>query len=376
MKEAPFRTVYIHALVRDEKGAKMSKSKGNIIDPLELIDEYGADALRFTLCAMAAPGRDIKLSKRRVEGYRNFATKLWNAARYCEMNGCLPDAAFDPSACGATVNRWIVGEMARLRARVDEALDAYRFDEAARSVYRAAWNVFCDRYLEFAKPILSGSDEAAAAETRACAGWALDQLLILLHPIMPFVTEALWRRPGARRESQLIRARWPEYGEELIDPDASAEMDWTVRLISLIRAIRAELNVPADARIAALLEGGGEIAAARLDRHRESILRLARLESVAPSESIPPGSAHATIDGATLALPLEGVIDVAAEVERLRGEIGKADGEIAGFDGKLSNERFLARAPERVIEDNRERRAAAIEARSRLAEALARLERI
>ena len=374
MKDAPFHTVYIHALVRDEKGAKMSKSKGNIIDPLELIDEYGADALRFTLCAMAAPGRDIKLSKQRVEGYRNFATKLWNAARYCEMNGCPPDPDFDPSACKETVNRWIVGEVARLRVRVDEAMEAYRFNDAAQAVYQAAWNVFCDWYLEFTKPILNGSGEAAAAETQACAAWALDQLLIVLHPIMPFVTEELWRRLDARRECRLIRARWPEYGEEAVDPGASSEMDWVVRLISLIRAIRAELNVPAGARIAARLKGGGEVAAARLDRHRESILRLALLESVAPAESVPAGSAQAVIDGATLALPLEGVIDIGAETGRLRREIGKAEGEVAGFDRKLSNEKFLAHAPEEVVEGTRDRRAAALESRNRLAEALARLE--
>ncbi|MBC6439827.1 MAG: valine--tRNA ligase [Rhodospirillales bacterium] len=374
MKEVPFHTVYIHALVRDEKGAKMSKSKGNIIDPLELIDEYGADALRFTLCAMAVPGRDIKLSKQRVEGYRNFGTKLWNAARYCEMNGCVADSTFDPSTCRETVNRWIASEMARLRIRLDVALAAYRFNDGAQAAYQAAWNVFCDWYLEFTKPILNSDDEAAAAETRAATGWALDQLLLMLHPIMPFITEELWRQLDGHRETRLIRAGWPTYGEEAIDVAASNEMDWIVRLISLIRTIRAEVNVPAGARIVALLKDGGAEAEARMARHRDLILRLARLESIDRANTTPAGSAQAVFDGATLILPLEDVIDIAAEVTRLKKAIGKADGEVAGLGKKLSNEKFLANAPDEVVEENRERLAAAEQSRDRLAEALARLE--
>ncbi len=374
MKEVPFHTVYIHALVRDEKGAKMSKSKGNIIDPLELIDEYGTDALRFTLCAMAAPGRDIKLSKQRVEGYRNFATKLWNAARYCEMNGCSPDATFDPATAKETVNRWIVSEMARLRVRLDEAIASYRFNDAAQALYQASWNIFCDWYLEFTKPVLTGSDEAAIKETRAVTAWALDQLLIMMHPIMPYVTEELWQQLDDNRETQLIRAGWPEYGEAEIDAEASAEMDWVVRLISLIRGVRSEVNVPAGAKITALVKDGGSVANERMARHGDLILRLARLESITSSQEIPKGSAQAVIDGATVVLPLEGVIDIAAEVARLKKVVGKAEGEITGIDRKLSNEKFLANAPDEVVEEQRERRAAAVETRDRLKEAVARLE--
>ena len=372
MGEVPFRTVYIHALVRDEKGAKMSKSKGNIIDPLELIDDYGADALRFTLCAMAAPGRDIKLSKQRVAGYRNFATKLWNAARYCQMNGCLPDTGFDPASCRRTVNRWIVGEMAGLRRRLDEAMAGYRFDEAAQALYRIAWNVFCDWYLEFTKPILAGDDEAAAAETRRTAGWALDRLLVMLHPVMPFVTEELWQRLDENRPARLIACRWP--GDEVpIDAAAAAEMDWVVRLISLVRTVRAELHVPPAARLAALLKDGGAAAEARLEHHRRLVLRLARLESIAPAAAVPPGSAQAPIDGATLILPLAGIVDLAAEGARLAREIDRAGRDLSGLERKLADEAFLARAPAAVVEEARRRRDEAAATRQRLAAARAML---
>ncbi len=375
MGEVPFHTVYIHALVRDEKGQKMSKSKGNIIDPLELIGEYGADALRFTLAALAAPGRDIKLSPQRVEGYRNFTTKLWNAARYCQMNGCVSDPAFDPSACTQTVNRWMVGEMARLRLRLDGALDAYRFNEAAQAAYQTAWNTFCDWYLEFTKPILSGGDEAAIEETRKATGWALDQLLLMLHPFMPFVTEELWQQLAPQgRETALIRAGWPEYGEEMVDAEASAEMDWVVRLISLIRGTRSEVNVPAGAKIAVLLKDLDATAEGRLERHRDLILRLARLESIGITTDIPKGSIQDVIDGATLVLPLADVIDIGAETQRLKKEIGKLEGEIGGLEKKLANEKFIANAPEEVVEENRERLAGAMQSRDRLNEALARLQ--
>jgi valyl-tRNA synthetase len=375
MCEVPFHTVYIHALVRDEKGQKMSKSKGNIIDPLELIGEYGADALRFTLAALAAPGRDIKLSPQRVEGYRNFTTKLWNAARYCQMNGCVSDPAFDPATCKQTVNRWMVGEMARLRLRLDGALDTYRFNEAAQAAYQTAWNTFCDWYLEFTKPILSGEDQAAIDETRKATGWALDQLLLMLHPFMPFVTEELWQQLAPEgRESPLILAGWPGYGEEAVDAAASAEMDWVVRLISLIRGTRSEVNVPAGAKIVVLLKDLDAAASARLDRHRDLIMRLARLESIDATTEIPRGSIQDVIDGATLVLPLADVIDIAAETQRLKKEIGKLEGEIGGLEKKLANEKFIANAPEEVVEENRERLAGAVQSRDRLNEALARLQ--
>jgi valyl-tRNA synthetase len=239
MEEAPFRDVYIHALVRDEKGQKMSKSKGNVIDPLDLIDTYGADALRFTLAAMAAQGRDIKLSSSRVEGYRNFATKLWNAARFAEINNCVPRQDFDPATAKVTLNRWIAGESERTLAAMTEALQAFRFNEAAGAIYHFIWHVYCDWYLELSKPILAGNDDAAA-ETRAMTDFVLDRAITLLHPFMPFVTEELWakRAPAAGRPSFLMLAPWPEH-HGLADAEADAEIGWLIKLISEVRSVRA-----------------------------------------------------------------------------------------------------------------------------------------
>jgi valyl-tRNA synthetase len=347
MNEVPFHTVYIHALVRDEKGQKMSKSRGNVMDPLDLIATFGADALRFTLAAMAAQGRDVKLSTARIEGYRNFATKLWNAARFCEMNECAVDPGFSPGSSRLTVNRWIVGEIARLAARVTTELEAYRFNEAAGAVYQVVWGTFCDWYLEFIKPLLSGTDETARAETRATAAWALRRLIELLHPFMPFVTE--------------------ELAEKLANGD---------RLISNVRAVRAEMNVPAGARIEMWLNGAGAAARTRLETHHEAIVRLARLEAIgAADRPVPAGSVQIVLDEATVVLPLSGVIDVDAEKVRLGREIEKARGEIDKIDRKLANRDFVAKAPEHVVEEQRERRAEAEAAATRLAEALQRIER-
>jgi valyl-tRNA synthetase len=249
--EVPFHTIYIHALVRDEAGAKMSKSKGNVMDPLEMIDEFGADALRFTLAAMAAQGRDIKLAKSRVEGYRNFGTKIWNASRFLEMNECVRVENFDPGSLNQGVNKWIVGEVEKAAGAVTAGIEAYRFNEAAGAIYRFVWNIFCDWYLELIKPALQGDDEDAKAETRATAAWALDQSLILLHPFMPFITEELWTRLGERgpaRDTMLILAGWPEM-KGLVDAPAEAEFDWVIRVVSEIRSIRAEMNVPAGAKV-------------------------------------------------------------------------------------------------------------------------------
>ncbi|HYI71455.1 MAG TPA: class I tRNA ligase family protein, partial [Skermanella sp.] len=374
MGDVPFRHVYIHALVRDERGQKMSKSKGNVIDPLELIDEYGCDALRFTLAAMAAQGRDIKLAVGRVEGYRNFATKLWNAARYCQMNECVAPPVFDPRSVKLTVNRWIVGEVARTSARVAEAIEAYRFNDAAGALYQFTWNTFCDWYLEFTKPILNGDDAEAKAETRATTGWVLDEILQLLHPFMPFITEELWEKLGANRDSGLIRARWPEFGTDIADASAQAEMDWVVRLISTVRAVRSEMNVPAGAQIPLLLKDASPEAVRRLDTYRDIILRMARLSSAQPTaEPAPKGAIQAVLDEATVVLPLAGVIDVDQEKARLSKEIDKLTGEIAKIDQKLGNANFVSRAPVEVIEEQRDRRATAEAAKQKLADALARL---
>ena len=371
MGERPFHTVYIHALVRDEHGAKMSKSKGNIIDPLDLIDEYGADALRFTLAAQAAQGRDIKLSTKRVEGYRNFTTKLWNASRFCQMNGAAHDPAFDPAACGETVNRWIVSEVARLEERVRGGIEAYRFNEAAGALYQFVWHSFCDWYLEFTKPILDGED-AAAAETRACLAWTLDQILNLLHPFMPFVTEELWGRLAEDRDDALIRAAWPAYDPALIDAEAAEEMNWVVEMITQVRAVRAEMNVPAGAKIPMIVNGAGESSGVRLAGHEDQIVRLARLSSLAVEGGVPAGSAQVVLGEATVVLPLGEVIDLDQERKRLEGEIAKLGQEIGKLDQKLANPKFLANAPEDVVETQRERKADAEAARAKLDEALRR----
>ncbi|MGZ5862032.1 MAG: valine--tRNA ligase [Methyloceanibacter sp.] len=372
MQEVPFREVYIHALVRDEKGQKMSKSKGNVIDPLELIETYGADALRFTLAAMAAQGRDIKLSTASVEGYRNFATKLWNAARFAEMNACLSVQDFDPSQGKATVNRWIAGESERVGAAVTDALENFRFKEAASAIYHFIWHVFCDWYLELAKPMLAG-DDATAAETRAMTAWVLDQALQLLHPFMPFVTEELWaKRAPEQRASFVTLSPWPQH-RGLQNVDADAEIGWLIRLVSEVRSVRAEMNVPAGARVPLLISGASEQTKARVERHTETLMRLARLESVSFGKP-PKGALQIVLDEATFALPLAEIIDVAVESKRLKREIDKVGSKIAQLDAKLSNEKFVARAPEHVVEEQRERKADAEAVASRLAQALKRLE--
>jgi valyl-tRNA synthetase len=372
MHEVPFHTVYIHALVRDEKGQKMSKSKGNVIDPLDLIDAYGADALRFTLAAMAAQGRDIKLARSRVEGYRNFGTKLWNAARFAEMNGVAHDPNYDPLGARVTVNRWIAGETARTEALVRKALEDYKFNEAAGALYQFVWNVFCDWYLELIKPILTGADEAAKAETRATAAWVLDQILVLLHPFMPFVTEELWQQTG-KRDAWLIVADWPSY-RGLGDPAADAEMEWVIRFISEVRSVRAEMNVPAGAKIACVIVSANSETRRRADGWENEIMRLARLSSISFEDQVPKASAQIVLDEATLALPLEGVIDFAAEKMRLAKELEKIAKDAAAIDGRLSNPGFVAKAPPEVLEESRERKAELMARKAKVDEALARLE--
>ena len=374
MKEEPFHTVYIHALVRDEKGAKMSKSKGNVIDPLDLIDEYGADALRFTLAAMAAQGRDIKLAPTRVAGYRNFATKLWNAARFAEMNECLRVDGFDPKAVTGTVNRWIVVEVARTAKAVTEALDTYRFNEAAGALYRFVWNTFCDWHLELAKPIFTGEDEAAKAETRATTAWVLDRILVLLHPFMPFITEELWDRTGETgpaRETMLVHASWPEL--DFADTGAADEINWLVDLISAVRSVRSEMNVPPGAEVPLTLVGADAVVTARLDTHRAAIERLARVTPITLADAAPKGTAQIVIGETTACLSLAGVVDLAAERARLQKDLDKADKEITRIDKKLSNEQFLAKAPEDVVEAEREKRAEAEQLKDKIGLALQRL---
>ena len=376
MGEVPFKDVYIHALVRDASGAKMSKSKGNVLDPLTLVDKFGADALRFTLAAMAAQGRDIKLSEPRIEGYRNFGTKLWNAARFCQMNECAWWEPFDPAETKQTVNRWIVGETARTAAIVTKELEAFRFNEAANALYRFVWNVYCDWYLELVKPLLMGEDDAAKVETRRTAAWVFDRMLMLLHPFMPFMTEELWTRlseSGPKRDNMLAVQQWPVLPDALVDAHADAEIDWIIRLVSETRALRAEMNVPPAARVPLLLVGATAESAARLERYQDLIDRLARLEYSTSAEAPPTGSVTFVLDEATVALPLDGIVDFAAEVVRLGKEIARLDGEAQKIRAKLANAQFIERAPDEVVEEQRERLADAETTSAKLSAALERL---
>ena len=369
MKEIPFHDVYIHALVRDASGAKMSKSKGNVIDPLALIDEYGADALRFTLAAMAAMGRDIKLSTQRVEGYRNFATKLWNAARFAEMNGCATVATFDPKSAKETLNRWIAHETAKAVAEVTEAIEAYRFNDAAAAVYRFVWNIYCDWYLELAKPLLTGPDGASKSETQAMVAWARDEILKLLHPFMPFVTEELWAVTG-KHDALLAFDKWPSL-QGLADDKAEAEIGWVIDLVTAIRSVRAEMNITA--AIPVVLTGASAESKARAERWAEFIKRLARVSDISSAATAPKGSVQLVVRGEVAALPLKGVIDLAAERARLAKEMQKADADIARVDAKLNNPNFMARAPEEVVEEEQEKREEALARKTKIAEALDRL---
>ncbi|SDZ81650.1 valine--tRNA ligase [Rubrimonas cliftonensis] len=372
-KDVPFSDVYIHALVRDEQGRKMSKSLGNVIDPITLIDQYGADAVRMTLAAMASMGRDLKLDVSRVEGYRNFSTKLWNAARFCEMNGCALVPGFDPKSPREPVNRWIVGETARLREAMDAAIDAYRFNDAANAAYAHVWGVLCDWYVECAKPLLQGDDGPAKEETRATAAWALDQALILLHPIMPFVTEELYGAL-APRERLLVHADWPTWtAADLADAEADADMGWAIAAIEATRSARAEMNVNPGAQIPLVAVGADAATAARLARVGPLLARLARLSSIEHADAAPKGAVTLAVQGATLCLPLAGVIDIAAEGARLEKALGKLDKERAGLEAKLANPAFVEKAKPEVVEKERARLAALAEEAGKLAAAQARL---
>ena len=358
MQQIPFRDVYIHALVRDEKGAKMSKSKGNVIDPIDLIDRFGADALRFTLAAMAAQGRDIKLSESRIEGYRNFATKLWNASRFAEMNGCVRVEGFDPSAAREPLNRWILGEAAEAAAETAGAIEAYRFNDAANAAYRFVWSVFCDWHLELAKPVLQGAaDPAAKAETRATIAHVLDTIYAMLHPFMPFLTEELWTiagEAGPRREGPLALGPWPKHGFE-VDEAVEAEIGWVVDLIAEIRSVRSEMGVAPSTQTPLILIAPSERAARSARAWSESIRRLARVGSIETAETAPPGALLLVVRGETVALPLAGVVDLKAEKARLDREIAKERLEIAKVEAKLGNDDFVARAPEEIIAEHQDR---------------------
>ena len=371
MKDVPFKDVYIHAIVRDEHGQKMSKSKGNVIDPLVKMDEYGTDSLRFTLAAMAAPGRDVKLADPRIEGYRNFRTKLWNAARFTQMNECAVAPGFDPATVESPLAKWIVHEVCAAEAAITTALDNYRFDDAAAAVYHFTWNVYCDWFLEFAKPVFQGEDEAAKTEIRSVAAWTLDRILVLLHPFMPFVTEELWGQT-AKRDGFLMQAAWQ--GPGLTYEAAAADLNIVIELISEIRSIRAEMNVPPSARMPLTAVAVSDEVKARLETFRGLIERLARIEGVAFEAEPPKGAAQIVVGGDTYALAIADFIDLEAEKARLKKEIDKTNGEIKKIDGKLANEKFVAKAPKEVVEEQHTRRADFTATLEKLNAALARLE--
>ncbi|MFN3854774.1 MAG: valine--tRNA ligase [Phreatobacter sp.] len=378
MEEKPFSDVVIHGLVRDDKGRKMSKTIGNVVDPLGLIDEFGADALRFALVAQASLGSDVKFSRSRVEEYRNFATKLWNAARFAEMNECRRVAGFDPAAVKSTLARWIVGEAAKAVAEVEAAIGAYRYNDAAAAAYRFVWNIFCDWFLEFAKPVFTGSDEAAKAEIRATAAWTLDQILKVLHPFMPFVTEELWQvtgENGPTREGVLALASWPRL-EGLENAEAEAEIGWLVDTVTAIRSVRGEMNVAPGLQIPMMLISSGEKTIEKANRYRDLLMRLARLSEVTVAEAVPAGSVQVVVRGETMALPLAGLVDIGAERVRLGKALKEAEADIARCDAKLGNANFMARAAEEVIAEQQEKRAEAADRKAKVVAALARLEAI
>ena len=371
--EVPFDTVYLHGLVRDAKGKKMSKSTGNVVDPLDLIDQYGADALRFTNAAMASLGGALKLDPKRIEGYRNFVTKLWNAATYGEFKGTMAVPHSDtPPATTLPLNTWIKGALAQTRETVDEALAAYRFNDAANTLYAFVWNTFCSQYLEFTKPVLDGEDAAAAEETRATYAWALDQCLILLHPIMPFVTEELWQQKA--RTKMLVHTDWPSYGTaDLLDDKADADLTWTVNIIDAIRSARAQMNVPAGAFIPLVVKDMDAETTRIWDENAALIQRFARIESLTQVTDMPKGTVALAVAGGSFGMPLADVIDVAAETARLEKTLGKLAKELGGLRGRLNNPKFADSAPPEVIAETRANLALREAEEAKLKEAHARL---
>jgi valyl-tRNA synthetase len=372
--EAPFHTVYVHALVRDKSGQKMSKSKGNVIDPLELIDEYGADALRFSLAIMAAQGRDVRLDPARIAGYRNFGTKLWNATRFAQMNGMKFDPAFKPETAKLAVNRWILTEHTRAAAAITDAITTYRFNDAASAAYKFVWNQLCDWYLELLKPVFMGDNEAEKQEAQATLAYVLDETYLLLHPFMPFMTEELWEltaTEGNARATLACHAPWPT--PTFSDADSAADINWLIDLVTEIRSVRAEMNVPAGATAPLVMVGAGTLTQERLARHDAAIKRLARVTEISQSADVPKGSAQFVHGDATGCIPLGALIDLNAERTRLSREMGKIQAELDKINAKLSNERFVANAKEEVVAAERERQEELMSESDKINQALARL---
>lgn len=374
MGEVPFPTVYVHALVRDQTGAKMSKSKGNVIDPLELIDQYSADALRFTLAIMAAQGRDVKLDPSRVAGYRNFATKLWNATRFAEMNGVRHGLVFNPEEAKLTFNRWIVTELSKTVSAVTAGIENYKFNEAASVLYRFVWNTLCDWYLEFLKPVFQGSDEDSKKEAQACTAWVLDEVYKLLHPFIPHITEKLWSltaMSGIKRENMLALTQWPQI--TFVDEEAAIDVNWLIDIISEIRSVRSEMNVPAAAQAPLVIIEGGRIIQERVQRYDTILKRLARLKTICFSDKIPSGSAQIVLGEVTFCLSLEQLIDLNAERARLMKDINKIEQDIEKISIRLNNPKFIENAKLEVVEAERKKIVELRTAKSKTSLALERL---
>ena len=373
MKKVPFKKCYIHGLVRDEQGRKMSKSKGNTVDPMETIEKYGADALRFFMAAMETQGRDINMSENRIAGYRNFATKLWNAARFGEMNEAAMPQGFEPSSVKHAVNKWIIAKAQEATREVTENLNSYRFSDAANAVYQFVWGSFCDWYIEMIKPILYGENEAEKAETRAAFAWVRDRILVILHPFMPFITTELWNNT-AQRDVKLIHAPWPQ--AEKIDTAAMEDIDWAIELIGAVRSLRAEMNLPAGAKLTVFLKDANDASCAHLKSFNNIICSLARLEKLecfAPEAEVSKDMVQAVFREAVILLPLKGVVDFAAEKERLQKEIAALDKNLEGYARKLGNPSFVERAPAVVVEEEKRRQSEALENKAKLQEALQRI---
>ena len=371
MKKVPFKKCYIHGLVRDEQGRKMSKSKGNTVDPMDTIEKYGADALRFFMAAMETQGRDINLNESRIAGYRNFATKLWNAARFGEMNGCQGRKDFDEKTVQHPVNKWIVAKAKQATKEVTDNLNNYRFSDAANAVYQFVWGTFCDWYIEMIKPIFYGNNEAEKAETKACFAWVLDRILVILHPFMPFITTELWNNTQ-QREVKLIHAAWPMAEE--VNLEAINDIDWAIDLISAIRSLRAEMNLPASAKLNITLSGAGEDSRQHAAAFNTIICSLARLESLScQNVEVTPDMVQSVFKECTMLLPLKGVIDFAAERDRLKKELETLNKNLEGYARKLSNPNFVEKAPQAVVEEEKRRQAEALENKAKVEKALARI---
>ncbi len=377
MGEVPFKKIYMHALVRDENGLKMSKTKGNVIDPIELVEKFGADSVRFTLAAMAAQGRDIRLSETRVEGYRNFTTKLWNATKYCQMNECIPNPEFNPANVKHEINKWIISELADAGVKVEAALDDYKFNDAANGLYSFSWKIFCDWYLEFTKPMLSGDDKELIIETKETTAWVLNQFVTLLHPIMPYLTEELYYAINdiAEDSNEFLQDHaWPKFDASLIDQKSILEVNWAINVITEIRSVRADKRVPAKSFIDMLVKGISEDHKQALNKHEGIIKRLARIENVELIDGdAPQGSAQIVIDEMTIMLPISDVIDLDAEKARLQKEIDKLSIDVDRINKKLSNQGFLAKAPEQVVAEQKTKKQEAELVISKLNEALSQI---